>query len=95
MGVALEPLGELEARETSRLGEQLAFGRAVALDLAAYLSSFAKSVPGVSGGGGEVLALPPGAVDAWLAKWEAKFRRDPDWVLRRAQALLPAPPPPR
>jgi protein Hikeshi len=100
VGVALEPKAELEARETSRLGEQLAFGRAVALDLAAYLSSFAKTVPapssvggvGGGGGGGEVLALPPGAIDGWLAKWEARYRRDPDFVLRRARELLPPPP---
>jgi hypothetical protein len=88
VGVALEAAGDLSRREGARLGEQLGFARAVATDLAAYLSSFAKATPS-----GEVLALPPGAVDAWLARWEARYRREPDYVLRRARELLPPPPP--
>jgi hypothetical protein len=103
LGVAVEPLAELEARESTRLGAQLQLARAVAMDLSSYLTSFAKTIGGGGGGGGggseEVIALPPGAVDAWLARWEAKYRRDPDFVLRRARELIPpalleAPPPP-
>jgi len=84
VGVALEAASDLALREGARLGEQVALARAVAADLAAHLSPFAKTSPS-----GEVLALPHGAVDAWLARWESKYRRDPDLVLRRARELLP------
>lgn len=98
VGVSVEPLSDLLERGEAAgcgLGSQLQVARAVALDLSTYLASFVKDA---SGGGGAAIVLPPGAVDAWLARWEQKFTRDPDWVLRRASELIPPPPttaPPR
>jgi hypothetical protein len=86
LGVSIEPLADLEAKETARLGEQLQLGRAVALDLSAYLGSFAKTV-----NGGEAIVVPPGALDTWLERWESKYKRDPDFVLRKARELIPLP----
>ena len=77
LGVALEPEADVAGRECAKLGAHLEYGRRVGLDLFRYIESFA------SPAGGGAIVLPPGALDAWWRKFEDRFRRDPDFVLRR------------
>lgn len=51
-------------------------GIAIARDLSVFLSSFQ-----VSPANG-MLQVPPDAIDKWLVKFEAKFKRDPQFLFR-------------
>lgn len=77
LGVALEPESDVAGRESAKLGARLEYGRRVGLDLFRYIESYA------SPAAGGAIVLPPGALDAWWRKFEARFRRDPDFLLRR------------
>ena len=68
---------DLAQKEGASLASRLDFGRRVALDLFRYIESFA-----APGAGGTAIVLPAGALDAWFSKFSAKFRRDPDFLLR-------------
>lgn len=37
--------------------------------------------------GGEVMLVPANVMALWLAKFEAKFRRDPDFLTRRQEQI--------
>ena len=84
VGVSLEPAADLASRESSSVASRLEFGRRVGLDLFRFAQSFAPvSDPAAAAAGAAV--LPPGALDAWWRKFEAKFRRDPEFLLRRQE----------
>lgn len=78
LGVALEAEAETAGREGAKLASRLEFGRRVGLDLFRYIDSFAQRA-----GNGMAIVLPAGALDAWWAKFEAKFRRDPEFLLHK------------
>lgn len=60
VGVSVEPLPELAAKEGSRLGDKMAFGRRVGLDLYRFLESFATQATG------DAILIPASALDRWL-----------------------------
>lgn len=66
------------AAETGRLG----FAQLVARDIFNFLSSFSAPAPG----GGDALVVPSKALSTWLAKFDARFRHDPDFLLRSQSA---------
>ena len=78
LGVALEAEADVAGRECAKLGARLEFGRRVGLDLFRYVESFAAPAAGGA------IVLPAGALDAWWRKFEARFRRDPEFLLRRS-----------
>jgi hypothetical protein len=78
LGVALEAEEEVASREGAKLASRLEFGRRVGLDLFRYIESFAQRA-----GNAMAIALPAGALDAWWTKFEAKFRRDPEFLLHK------------
>ena len=84
VGVSLEPAAELAARESSSVASRLEFGRRVGLDLFRFAQSFAPATDPAAAAAGAA-TLPPGALDAWWRKFEAKFRRDPEFLLRRQE----------
>jgi hypothetical protein len=79
LGVALEPEADVAGRECAKLGARLEFGRRVGLDLFRFVESFAAPAAGGA------VVLPAGALDAWWRKFEARFRRDPEFLLRRPE----------
>ena len=81
IGVSLEPAAELASKESSSLASKLDFGRRVGLDLYRFAQSFAPPGDAAAAAAG-VAVLPPGALDSWWKKFESKFRRDPDFLLR-------------
>ena len=84
VGVSLEPAADLTSRESSSVASRLEFGRRVGLDLFRFAQSFAPVSDPVAAAAGAAV-LPPGALDAWWRKFEAKFRRDPEFLLRRQE----------
>lgn len=81
VGVSLEPAAELASRECASVASRLEFGRRVGLDLLRFAQSFAPTADPAAAAAGAAV-LPPGALDAWWRKFEAKFKRDPDFLLR-------------
>ncbi|KAI8465157.1 MAG: hypothetical protein J3K34DRAFT_437891 [Monoraphidium minutum] len=80
IGVSVEPLSDLSAKEGSRLGAKMDYARRVGLDLVRFMQSYPTQVVN----GGEVMLVPPNVMNLWLNKFQAKFRRDPDFLTRQS-----------
>ncbi len=57
LGVSIEPLADLMAKEGSKLGDKMEFGRRVGLDLYRFLESFATRAAG------DAIVIPANALD--------------------------------
>mmetsp|Transcript_74664 Transcript_74664/g.103757 ORF Transcript_74664/g.103757 Transcript_74664/m.103757 type:complete len:182 (-) Transcript_74664:478-1023(-) len=57
--------------------DKLGFARLVAGNLWNFMGSFAEETED-----GEFVVAPMNALDAWLEKFETKFRRDPEFLLK-------------
>lgn len=79
IGVSVEPLSDLGSKEGSRLGEKMDYARRVGLDLARFMQSY----PTQMVNGGEVMLVPANVMNLWLTKFQAKFKRDPDFLTRQ------------
>lgn len=62
------------AKEWDKAG----FAQLVARDVFMFLSSFSKVTPG-----GEMVVIPPDALDRWVKKFQERFRRDPNFLLNK------------
>ena len=74
LGVSVEPLAELATREATAVASKQEFARRVALDMFRFMQSFPSN--------GSTLLIPANVLEMWLAKFDAKFARDPDFLLR-------------
>eukprot|EP00878_Enallax_costatus_P016329 GHUV01017129.1.p1 GENE.GHUV01017129.1~~GHUV01017129.1.p1 ORF type:complete len:104 (+),score=20.03 GHUV01017129.1:495-806(+) len=81
LGVSLEPLAELSAKEGTRLGDKLMYGRRVGMDLYRYLTSFATQNTGSH------ILIPTSLLERWLQRFEAKFKMDPDFLTRKEEDM--------
>lgn len=79
LGVSLEPQAEIVQKEGTKLASRQDFAKRVALDLFRYMESFN------SGSSGDTLVLPSNVLERWFSRFEDKFRRDPDFLVRRGQ----------
>ncbi|DBB14244.1 hypothetical protein WJX82_010352 [Trebouxia sp. C0006] len=79
LGVSLEPQAEIVQKEGTKLASRQDFAKQVALDLFRYMESFN------SGSSGDTLVLPSNVLERWFSRFEDKFRRDPDFLVRRGQ----------
>lgn len=82
LGLGLLPLEQVKDVVTSLASEtwdKVGFAGLVAGDLFNYLSSFAQVIPTV----GERFVIPPTAIDKWKARFEEKFRLDPNFLLKK------------
>lgn len=77
LGISVEPLAELSAKEGSRLGDKMQFARRVGLDLYRFLEGFATQASG------DAILIPTSALDRWLQRFERLFRLDPDFLTRQ------------
>jgi hypothetical protein len=57
LGVSIEPVAEVAAKEGSRLGDKMQFARRVGLDLYRFLESFATQATG------DAILIPTSALD--------------------------------
>ena len=76
VGVSVEPLAELATREATAVASKQEFARRVALDMFRFMQSFPTTPQG------NTLLVPSNVLEMWLSKFEAKFARDPDFLLR-------------
>jgi ribulose-phosphate 3-epimerase len=81
IGVGVEPVAELAAKESAKLGSKETFARRVAMDLFRYMESF-QAATAVSA---DHMVVPMNVLDRWFTKFQDKFRRDPDFLTRAAE----------
>ncbi|KAF0694822.1 Aste57867_14346 [Aphanomyces stellatus] len=62
--------------EESGLMERKAFAHKIALDLFNYMSSFSTST------NSNVMVIPTNLLDRWMERFEAKYRRDPNFMMK-------------
>jgi hypothetical protein len=95
LAVSIEPMEVATNLGLGATGEAVedrkTFAAAIARDLWAFLTSFAQSAPGgapgVGGGGGvqsngEMMLVPTSVLDRWLVRFNEKFTRDPNFMLK-------------
>ncbi|CEG46438.1 Uncharacterized conserved protein [Plasmopara halstedii] len=78
LGVSIESLDNVKnlGIEASGLEERKAFALKIAQDLFNYLSSFSSS----SSQG--YMTIPTNLLDKWMERFEAKYRRDPNFMMK-------------
>lgn len=76
IGVLLEPLSQVSARESPKARAQEEYARKVGLDLFQYLQSF----PGVP-------ADLRNALDNWFQRISRKIKLDPNWLMREGTEI--------
>ncbi|WIA11762.1 hypothetical protein OEZ85_011856 [Tetradesmus obliquus] len=81
VGVSIEPLAEVAAKESSRVGDKLAYAKRVGMDLYHFLASFATQT------NGDTIVIPTKALDRWYERFERKFRLDPDFLTRNQDKI--------
>lgn len=81
IGIAVEPLADVEGKESTKLGSKETFARRVAFDLFRFMESFQQNV----GTSSEFMTVPMNVLDRWFTKFQHKFKRDPDFLTRAAE----------
>jgi len=80
LGVSLESQAEVVQKEGTKLAGRHEFAKRVAMDLYRYMESFNAGTAG-----GDQLVLPSNVLERWFTRFEDRFRRDPDFLVRRGQ----------
>ncbi|KAG2929684.1 hypothetical protein PC115_g6773 [Phytophthora cactorum] len=78
LGVSIESLDNVKnlGIEASGLEERKAFALKIAQDLFNYLSSFSSS------NSQSYMTIPTNLLDKWMERFEAKYRRDPNFMMK-------------
>ena len=77
VGVSAEPLNELLAKESAKMGAREDFAKRVAFNLFRFMESFSSKAAG------DQLVVPGNVIDRWFTRFQEKFRRDPDFLARQ------------
>ncbi|GMH57584.1 hypothetical protein TrVE_jg13438 [Triparma verrucosa] len=78
LGISVEPLETINNmnQQFSGTEDRMYVAKKIAMDLYHFMSSFAP------GGGGGSMTVPNGVFEKWMARFEEKFRRDPNFFLK-------------
>lgn len=82
LGVSIDTIDtvqNLENNAESGLEERKNFGLKIAQDLFRFMSSFRTDT-----GSPEMLVVPNNIFDRWISRFEAKYKRDPNFMLRQS-----------
>ncbi|TMW61956.1 hypothetical protein Poli38472_009449 [Pythium oligandrum] len=78
LGISIEPLDNVKnlGIEASGLVERKAFALKIAQDLFNYMTSFSTSNTTA------YMTIPTNLLDRWMERFEAKYKRDPNFMLK-------------
>jgi len=86
LAVSVEPLETARNLGLGASGEAVedrkAFAAAIARDLWNFLTSFSQAVPGSVQASGGMMLVPTTVLDRWIERFNAKFARDPNFMLK-------------
>ncbi|GLD99732.1 hypothetical protein PINS_up008460 [Pythium insidiosum] len=79
LGISIEPIDNVRnlGIEASGLEERKAFALKIAQDLFNFMTSFS-----TSSGSSAYMTIPTNLLDRWMERFEAKYRRDPNFMLK-------------
>lgn len=80
IGISIEPIEEAALKEQQVVGAKEDFAKRVAMDLFRFMESFSGSNPVQTYT--DAIVVPSNCLDSWFTKFQAKFRRDPDFLTR-------------
>lgn len=75
--MSAEPLNDLLAKESAKMGARQDFAKRVAFNLFQFMTSFS------SRAAGDQLVVPGNVLDRWFVRFQEKFQRDPDFLARQ------------
>jgi hypothetical protein len=76
LGVSVEPLANIENVRESGDDNRLYVAKQIATDLFTFMQSFD------TGAVGNMMTVPTNIFDRWMARFEARFRRDPNFFMK-------------
>merc|ERR1712146_318896 len=93
IAVSIEPMATaanlgLDMLAAGGVEERRTFARAIAKDLWTFLTSFSQKPPSGVGGAasvqsnGEMLLVPTNILDHWMSRFESKYNRDPNFMMK-------------
>ena len=78
IGISVEPIANIQnVQPISRVANRMFVAQQIAKDLFQYMQSF-----DTGGGVGGQLVVPSNIFDRWMTRFEARFRRDPNFFLK-------------
>jgi hypothetical protein len=79
LGVSIEPVETLDNLELfgSGVDDRRAFAHKIALDLYQFMASFSQGTQM-----GEVMTIPTNVLDRWMQRFEDRYRRDPNFMMK-------------
>jgi hypothetical protein len=77
LGVSMERLEEIQNLPSESFDSRLFAAQKIATDLFHYMQSFDTG----TGGSGQ-LVVPNNVFDRWMKRFEARFRRDPNFFMK-------------
>lgn len=82
IGIALEPLSNIQnvvSSSSDKLNRRLIVAQKIALDLFTFMQSFDTGAAAA----GNMMVVPKNIFDRWFQRFEARFRRDPNFMMRK------------
>lgn len=78
LGVSVEPLSNIENIQVDSVGDEsrLHVAKQIATDLFTFMQSFD------TGAVGNMMTVPTNIFDRWMTRFEARFRRDPNFFMK-------------
>lgn len=87
--VVVEPLAEVQQKETSKQAGKADFCKRVGMDLFNFIQSYSggQNIDANAIARGDQLIVPANVIDRWWTRFSNRMQRDPDFLLRQAEVV--------
>jgi hypothetical protein len=86
--IVVEPLAEVQQKETSKQATKADFCKRVGMDLFNFIQSYSGQTADPSAiARGDQLIVPANVIDRWWTRFRNRMARDPDFLLRQAEVV--------
>ncbi len=87
--IVVEPLAEVQQKETSRQATKADFCKRVGMDLFNFIQSYSggQNVDANAIARGDQLIVPANVIDRWWTRFGNRMARDPDFLLRQSEVV--------
>ena len=87
--IVVEPLAEVQQKETSRQATKADFCKRVGMDLFNFIQSYSggQHADANAIARGDQLIVPANVIDRWWTRFSNRMARDPDFLLRQSEVV--------
>lgn len=87
--IVVEPLTEVQQKETSKQATKADFCKRVGMDLFNFIQSYSggQNVDANAIARGDQLIVPANVIDRWWTRFSNRMTRDPDFLLRQSEVV--------